>query len=187
MDLWYGTETDGSLNRVLPGSLVFPPVKRSFVISSKNFMEVDKQRRTRCKLPQRLEKDDKLTAETEEGNVNADENGEHMGVGALQASIAAIHAEIIAVRSDVKMELCNFCDSLTRDLKEELANFREEVNEKLSKIAKELKETVDRMEGVEQRVEDIEKWDNETKDVLPQTLQIQENIQAKLTNLEARS
>ncbi len=58
--------------------------------------------------------------------------------------------EFDPVGSDVKTELSNFCDTLTRDMKEELGNFREEVNQKLSEIVMELKDTVDKVEEVEQ-------------------------------------
>ncbi len=46
-------------------------------------------------------KDKKLTTTTEEGNAATDENGEHMEVDYLQASIFAIHFEIKTVHSDV--------------------------------------------------------------------------------------
>ncbi len=36
-------------------------------------------------------------------------------------------------------------------------------------------------------MEDFEEWSAEAKDVLSQTLQIQENIQVRLTNLETHS
>lgn len=42
------------------------------------------------------------------------------------------------------------------------------------------------MEEVEQRVADIEEWSAEANGVVSQTLLAQENIQAKLTDREAR-
>ena len=50
-----------------------------------------------------------------------------------------------------------------------------------------LKETRDRAEEAAQRVSDMEEWNTMAKDVLFQTLISQDQIQAKLTDLEARS
>lgn len=150
-------------------------------------MEGDKHRRTRGKLPQRHKKDEKLTTETEEGIADTDKSGEHAGVDFMQAIIMAVHAEIKAVCSDVKMESSNFCDTLKKDMKEELGNLKEDVNQKLCEIVTELKDTVSRVGEVEQRVADMEEWSAKANEVLSHTLQVQENIQAKLTDLETRS
>ena len=50
-----------------------------------------------------------------------------------------------------------------------------------------LKETRNRAEEAAQRVSDMEEWNAMAKDVLSQTLINQEQIQARLTDLEARS
>ena len=105
----------------------------------------------------------------------------------LQASITAIHTEILATRSDVKVELGCFRDSLSRDMKRDLASFKEDVNGKLNEIVGDLKEARNRTEEAAQRVSDMEEWSAMAKDVLSQTLINQEQIQAKLTDLEARS
>ncbi len=41
--------------------------------------------------------------------------------------------------------MCTFCDTLTRDMKEELGNFRVKVNQMLSQIVTGQKDTVDRV------------------------------------------
>lgn len=123
------------------------------------------------------------------GKDGGEVNNEHepLAMETLQASIGAIHKEIQAIRADVKEELGCFSDNLTRDMKRDLASFREDVNEKLNEIVTDLKETRERAEEATQRVADVEEWAAAAKDVLTQTLRNQAQIQAKLTDIEARS
>lgn len=71
-------------------------------------------------------------------------------------------------------------------MKRDLASFREDINEKLNEIVTDLKETRDRAEEATQRVADMKEWTAAAKEVLAQTLKNQDQIQAKLTDLEAR-
>lgn len=68
----------------------------------------------------------------------------------LSASIAAIHADIKAFHMDIKTELTAFRDSLARDLKEELSNFKQEVNQKLNGLVTDLNVTAERTDEAEQ-------------------------------------
>ena len=145
-------------------------------------MDGEKQKKGRGKASLRPEKTGGQTPEKDD-----DEESSAMDNISLQASISAMHAEIKAIRSDVRTELNNSQDTFSRDMKNELANFREDVNCKLQEIATDLKETVGRVEEAEQRVADMEDWSSVAKEVLCQTLHTQENIHAKLTDLEARS
>lgn len=95
-----------------------------------------------------------------------------MAMDNLLASIGAIHKENPATCSDVK---------------EQVVNFREDVNGKLNEIVADLKETRDRAKEALQRVSDMEEWTAVAKEVLLETLSKQVQIQAKLTILETRS
>ncbi len=121
------------------------------------------------------------------GKVNEDTHGEQMAMDSLLANIGAIHKEMQATRSDVKEQLSCLRDNLSADMKRDLANFREDVNGKLNEIVADLKETKDRAEEALQRVSDMEEWTTTAKEVLCETLSNQVQIQAKLTDLEARS
>ncbi|CAM4572214.1 unnamed protein product [Leuciscus chuanchicus] len=92
-----------------------------------------------------------------------------------------------ALRSDVNTELNNFKETFSRDWKADLASLSTDINLKLNEIAKDLKDTVNRVEEAEHRVADLEEWNAEARDVLSQTLDIQQKMQIKLTDLEARS
>lgn len=105
----------------------------------------------------------------------------------LSASIAAIHADIKAFRVDIKTELTAFRDSLVKDVKEELRNFKQEVNQKLNGLVTDLKVTAERIEEAEQRVAELEENVAEYKEVLGQSIQIQDNLQERLLDLETRS
>lgn len=101
----------------------------------------------------------------------------------MDAVHANIIAEIQAVRLDVKKEL----NETIGTLKNELIDFREEVSAKLNDIASELKEKTDRVEAMEQRVDDMEDCNADNAEALTYTLELQQTLQAQLTDLEARS
>lgn len=67
-------------------------------------------------------------------------------------------------------ELESFRDNLSKDMKSDLADFREDVNGKLREIVSDLKETNPRAEEAPQRVADIEEWAAAAKKVLSQSL-----------------
>lgn len=146
-------------------------------------MKKGKTRKDNGKPTQTQEKSDKHLT----GTVNENVHDEHMAMDSLQASIGAIHKEILAIRSDVKEELSCLRDNLSGDMKRDLASLREDVNGKLNEIMADMKETRDRAEEAVQRVADMEEWTAAAKEVLSQTLSNQDKIQAKLTDLEARS
>ena len=105
---------------------------------------------------------------------------------ALRASMDAIRADIKAGHLDMREELSGFCETIKKDIKEELGNFKE-VNHKLSEIGEEFKNTEARMEGVVTRVVEVEEWSVIAKDTLLQALEEQERIVLKLMDLETRS
>ena len=97
-------------------------------------------------------------------------------MGILQATISAIHTDIKAGHLDMEKELSGFCKTIKRDMREELGNFKDGVNQKLSEIGAELKNTEARMEEVENRAGEVEEWSVNTKDALLQALKEQEHI-----------
>lgn len=90
----------------------------------------------------------------------------------------AIYNEIHALRSDLKSEMSEFRRSFRNDMKKELNEFR---------ATGELQATIARVAETEQRISDIEEWDTAAKEALTHALESQEALQAKLTELEARS
>ncbi|CAM4611372.1 unnamed protein product [Leuciscus chuanchicus] len=92
-----------------------------------------------------------------------------------------------AFRVDIKTELAAFRDSPAKDMKEELCNLKQEVNQKLNGLVTDLNATAERIDEAEQRVADLEENTAELKEVLGQSIQIQENLQERLLDLEARS
>lgn len=142
-------------------------------------MEGGNKRRTRGKPQQNQEINTNVSGEGE-GKDIANSRAKHEDMEAIQASIIA---EIHAVRLDVKKE---FVETIGQ-LKTELAEFRGEVCQKLKTIATDLKDITERVEETEQRISDMEELSVETKEMLSHTLELHEDIQAKLTDLEARS
>lgn len=72
-------------------------------------------------------------------------------------------------------------------MKTDLANFITDINLKLYEIATDLKDTMGKLEEAEKRVTDLEEWNTKAKEVQCQTLDIQQKMQTKLTDLEAIS
>lgn len=98
---------------------------------------------------------------------------EHEDMEAIQANIIA---GIQVVRLDVKKELKAI---------EKLEDISGEVSAKLNGIASELKETTDRVEAIQQRVSNMEECTADNAKMLTYALELQQNIQAKLIDLEA--
>lgn len=132
--------------------------------------------------PNSEENEEMATGDVEKGEANV-----HAMMDALRASMDAIRADIKAGHVDMKKELSGFCETIKKDMKEELGNFKEEVNQKLGEIGADLKNTEARMEEVETRVAEVEEWSVSAKDMLLQALKEQERIVSKLTDLETRS
>lgn len=143
-------------------------------------MKGGKTRKTRGKPQKNSTTNAKSPSESEDTSDGASYHAEHEAMEAVRANIIA---EIQAVRSDMKKE---FTDTMAL-LKGELADFRGEINQKLSAIFADLKAIRDRAEEMEQRVAAMEEWSAESREVLSYTLELQESIQAHLTDLEAQS
>ena len=143
-------------------------------------MEGGQKRKTRGNLQQNLKMDDKPSNENEDASNEASNLAGHIAMEAIQANIIS---EIQGIRSDMKKEL----GETVGLLKKELVDFRIEVNQKLNSIGSNLKEVTGRVEETERRVAEMEEWSTEAKQVLSHVLELQENTQAQLTELEARS
>ncbi len=62
---------------------------------------------------------------------------------------------------------------------------RQEIYQKLNKITADLKTTTDRMSEAKAQIADVEEWSVDFREALSQSLQAQESLQMKLTDLEA--
>lgn len=72
-------------------------------------------------------------------------------------------------------------------LKSEHGAFRGEVSLKLNNITNDLKNITDQVEQAEQRLAEVEEWSTEAKELLIHTLEVQDTLQEKLTDLEVHS
>lgn len=143
-------------------------------------MKGGNKQKAKGKSRQNVEKSDFSPSDSVESGCGANEARVHMDMEAIQANIIA---EIQAGRVDVKKELTENIGQL----KSELGDFRGEVSVKLNTIATDLKNITDRVEQAEQRLAEVEEWSTEAKELLIHALEQQDSLQAKLTDLEARS
>lgn len=155
-------------------------------------MEGEKHRKGKGKQFGKAEKGEKITTD----GVMAEVQGESDGARGQNAKSTAVDMEVnfTAIRTDIKMmstemksELSNFRDRIRDDLKKELADIREEMRQKLNEVATDLKTTTDRVSEAEARIAEAEEWSVDIREALSQSLQAQESLQLKLTDLEARS
>ncbi|CAI5638836.1 unnamed protein product [Oreochromis niloticus] len=103
--------------------------------------------------------------------------------GAMEAMEANILAELKKVQDNLKGEIAEKIGLV----KTEMSEFRKEVGQRLDEIVTDMKEVTSRIEEVEQRVNEVEEVTVDLKDVLGHTLQLQEDLQTRLSDLEARS
>lgn len=101
----------------------------------------------------------------------------------MEAMQANIIAELRKVQDDAKKELIDKIEAL----KTEVSGFRGEMSKRMDDIAEDLKGITQRVDEAEQRVVDIEEFNANTNDTLQHTLHLQLDLQARVTDLEARS
>lgn len=151
-------------------------------------MEGEKQKKGKGKTGSRREKSE-LAEENYGDEESHGNNGEAGKANEAVASsdMQAIYNEIRALRSDLKSDMSEFRLSFCEDIKKELKEFRGEINQKLKEATGDLQATKVRVAEAEQRIAGIEEWDAAAREALIQTMETQEALQAKLTDLEARS
>lgn len=150
-------------------------------------MEGEKQRRSKQKTGSRREREE-LVEDIEGGEESHVDDGQAAKANEVaNPGMKAIQNEIRALRSDFKSDLGEFRLSFRDDMRKELNEFREEINQKLQEFTGDLQTTKARVTEAEQRIADIEEWDVAASDALIQALENQKALQAKLTDLEART
>ncbi|KAM7378693.1 hypothetical protein PAMP_004299 [Pampus punctatissimus] len=83
-------------------------------------------------------------------------------------------------------ELKNDITALNTSFKQEFANFKEEVYNKLKANKDELQDQKKSLNEAQTRIEELEAYNLEAKDALLTTRRVQKKLQDKLTNLEGR-
>lgn len=125
---------------------------------------------------------------TDEESESGDRNEvTQITMAALQASIEAIRKEIMTSHTDMKKHFSDALETVRGDMKHEFGNFKEEMKKKLDEVGANVKNIEKRVEEIEQRVGEVEEWNTSAREVLLQTVEEQQRMLAKLTDLEARS
>ncbi|KAK7895269.1 hypothetical protein WMY93_020594 [Mugilogobius chulae] len=101
----------------------------------------------------------------------------------MEAIQANIIAELKKVQDDLKKDFNDRMDAL----KTEVSGYREEMGRRMDGFAADMKEVTERVSEAEQRVADMEEFNVDVKDALGQALQLQLELQTRITDLEARS
>ena len=88
---------------------------------------------------------------------------------------------------ELKEEIKNDITALDTSFKQEFANFKGDVNNRLKANKEELQEQKKSLNEAQARIEELETFNMEAKDALLTTLREQRKLQEKLTDLEGRS
>lgn len=105
----------------------------------------------------------------------------------IQESMSAVHGQISALRSDLKDDMTDFHQKITDDIRNNLTEFKEEINRNLNEVTKTQKSTSERVDEMVKLIADLEEWGVDVRYAVSNTLKVQENLQAKLSDLEGRS
>lgn len=138
------------------------------------------KRKTRGKTPVQPEDETLSPSESEDSNADASKLTDDDSMEAMRVSIIA---EIQKVHTDIAKEL----SEATGQLKKELSDFRGEMNNRLGVIETDMKEVTNRMDETEGRVAEMEAFSADAREVLSHTLELNEHLQERLADLEARS
>lgn len=107
--------------------------------------EGDKHKKVKGKLIMRPEKDGKGEEDGERrGQKKDDDPDDDARMSSLwinmmiQESISAIHSQISALHSDPKDDMTDFRQKIWDDIRNDLTEFKEEINRKLNEVTKSL-------------------------------------------------
>lgn len=139
------------------------------------------KRKERGKTQIHSDEDTLSPSESEDSNACASKLTEDDS--SMEAMKVSIIAEIQQVRTDITKELME----ATGQLKKELSDFRGEMSNRLGVIETDMKEMTQRMDKTEHRVTEMEEFSADAREVLSHTLDLQEHLQKRLADLEARS
>lgn len=135
------------------------------------------------------------TDETEEplANGEMEEDGGHdtthltASEADMGSDIEIISKEIRDLKTEIKDALRSFGETLRSDVKKDLDDFKQDINQQLAKVATEQQLQSGKINEVESRIEKLEHWAQEANDALIISLREQKALQDKLTDLESRS
>lgn len=104
-----------------------------------------------------------------------------------QASLESISKQIQAMQKELKIDLKTVKDEITTQVKSELAEFKEDINQKLVKINAVVEEQNDKIDAALTRTEEVEQWSTDAKCALKDILKEQKIMMDKMDDLESRS
>lgn len=118
------------------------------------------------------------------------EAGGNGGEALAKDATPALHKYLSDITKEIrelKEEMKNDITALDTSFKQEFANFKEDVNNKLKANKDELQDQKKSLNEAQTCIEELETFNMEAKDALLTTLREQRKLQDKLTDLEGRS
>jgi chromosome segregation ATPase len=116
-----------------------------------------------------------------------DELTESTAMATPNASFDSISKQIQAMQKELKIDLKTVKDDNTTQVKNELAAFKEDINQKLVKINADVEGPNDKVDAALTRTEEVEQWSTDAKRAMKDILKEQKIMMDKLDDLESRS
>ena len=105
----------------------------------------------------------------------------------MQASLDSISKQIQAMQKELKMYLKTVKDDITTQVKNELAEFKEDINQKLVKINADVEGQNDKIDATLTHTEEVQHWSTDAKRAMKDILKERKIMMDKLNDLESRS
>ena len=101
----------------------------------------------------------------------------------MQASLDSISKQIQAMQKELKMYLKTVKDDITTQVKKELAEFKEDINQKLVKINADVEGQNDKIDATLTHTEEVQHWSTDAKRAMKDILKEQKIMMDKLDDL----
>lgn len=124
--------------------------------------------------------------ERSEANANGDEHG-HDASEATVPDLRAISEQISGLNSTLTANWDKFKEDFKRDVKDELALFKEQIDQRLASTTLKLQDHERELEAACARVDELENWSAAANSALEQSLMEQKALRDKIDALESRS
>ena len=112
-----------------------------------------------------------------------DELTESTAMATPNASFDSISKQIQAMQKELKIDLKTVKDDNTTQVKNELAAFKEDINQKLVKINADVEGQNDKVDAALTRTADVEQWSTDAKRAMKDILKEQKIMMDKLDDL----
>lgn len=120
------------------------------------------------------------------GDANHANKSVHGSELASELSLKDISDQITCLRTQLNADLMSFKEDVKREMKEELTEFRQQINQQFATATLTLQEHDKKLEEAAARIDELESWSAAANEALQDTLKEQRVLIDKVNDLESR-